>query len=238
MSIHIGAQPGDIAETVLISGDPLRAKFMAQEFLDDAVCYNEIRGMYGFTGTFRGKKISIQGTGMGIPSTGIYVHELINEFQVKNIIRIGSCGSFQRDIRINDIVIAMSASTDSSANRLTFSGKDYAAIADFHLLNTAYSKARDMGINPKVGGILSTDFFYQNDPDEWKLWASYGILAVEMESNHLYTLAAKFGVKALGIMTVSDSLTSGDSMPAKDRELGLKKMTEIALETGISAMDP
>ncbi|GJM61285.1 MULTISPECIES: purine-nucleoside phosphorylase [Persicobacter] len=230
MSVHIGAQKGEIAETVLMPGDPLRAKFIAENFLEDAVCYNEVRGMYGYTGTYKGKRISVQGSGMGLPSISIYGHELINEYGVKKLIRVGSCGSFQPHVKVRDIVIAQAASTNASVNRNRFKGMDFAPVGDFDMLMGAVAKAMDMGINPHVGNILSSDIFYDDDPNAWKLWAEYGVLAVEMETTALYTLAAKFGVKALTVLTVSDSLVTHEALPAEDREKTFTQMMEIALD--------
>ena len=229
MSIHIGAKEGDIATTILLPGDPLRAKYIAENFLTDFICYNEVRGMYGYTGRYQGKRISIQGTGMGIPSISIYINELITNYKVKTLIRIGSCGSMQPEIKIRDIVLAMSASTDSQINKLRFQGRDYAPTAHFELLKKAYDLALEKNIPVKVGNVLTTDTFYQDDPDSWKHWASYGVLAVEMETAGLYTLAAKFKAKALSILTVSDSLVTGEETTSEEREKTFDQMVEIAL---------
>jgi purine-nucleoside phosphorylase len=230
MSIHIGAKEGDIASTVLLPGDPLRAKYIAKNFLTDAICYNEVRGMYGYTGTYKGKRISVQGTGMGIPSISIYVNELITNYKAKNLIRIGSCGSMQADIKIRDVILAMSASTDSSINKIRFHGMDYASTANFDLLKRAYDIALEKNIPVKVGSVLSTDTFYHDDPDSWKHWANYGILAVEMETAVLYTLAAKFQVNALSILTVSDSLVTREETTSEERQKTFNRMAEVALE--------
>jgi len=230
MSIHIGAKEGDIASTVLLPGDPLRAKYIAKNFLTDAICYNEVRGMYGYTGNYKGKRISVQGTGMGIPSISIYVNELITNYQAKNLIRIGSCGSMQADIRIRDVILAMSASTDSSINKIRFHGMDYASTANFDLLKRAYDIALEKNIPVKVGSVLTTDTFYHDDPDSWKHWANYGILAVEMETAVLYTLAAKFQVNALSILTVSDSLVTREETTSEERQKTFNQMAEVALE--------
>lgn len=231
MSIHIGAKPGDIAETVLLPGDPRRAEFVANEFLEDAVCYNEVRGMLGFTGTWYGKRVSIQGTGMGIPSISIYVEELLREYGAKTLIRIGSCGSYQESVKLRDIVIAMTASTDSGANRLRFGGMDFAPAANYDLLRTACDLAKKKKLRYHAGNIISSDIFYQDDPDSWKLWAKYGVLAVEMEANALYTIAARAGARALAICTVSDNLVSGELMSSEDRERSLRQMIELGLDT-------
>jgi purine-nucleoside phosphorylase len=229
MSIHIGAKVGDIASTVLLPGDPLRAKYIAEHILEDAVCYNEVRGMYGFTGSYNGKKISVQGTGMGIPSISIYVHELITEYQAKTLIRIGTCGSIQPNIQLRDVILAMTASTDSAINKLRFQGKDYAPTASFHLLKNAYDVAMEKGIDVKVGSVMTSDTFYQDDPKYWKLWAKFGVLAVEMETAALYTLAAKFGVNALSILTVSDCLVTDQKATSEERQKTFTHMMEIAL---------
>jgi len=230
MSIHIGAKEGDIASTVLLPGDPLRAKYIAENFLTDAICYNEVRGMYGYTGTYKGKRISVQGTGMGIPSISIYVNELITNYKAKNLIRIGSCGSMQTDIKIRDVVLAMSASTDSHINKIRFHGMDYASTANFDLLKRAYDIALEKDISIKVGSVLTTDTFYHDDPNSWKHWANYGILAVEMETAVLYSLAAKFKVNALSILTVSDSLVTREETTSEERQKTFNQMVEVALE--------
>lgn len=227
---HLGAKKGEIAESVLLPGDPLRAKFIAENFLEDAVCYNEVRGMLGFTGTYKGKRVSVQGTGMGVPSISIYVHELMNFYGVKTLIRIGTCGSMQADVKIRDVVIAMSASTDSAVNKLRFNGMDFAPTADFDLLRRAWEKAEILGITAKVGNILTSDTFYGDDPDGWKLWAEYGVLTAEMETAALYTLAAKFKTKALSLLTVSDSIVTHEKTSAEERQTTFKQMMEIALE--------
>ncbi|TFB09385.1 purine-nucleoside phosphorylase [Candidatus Atribacteria bacterium MT.SAG.1] len=229
MSIHIGAKEGEIASTVLLPGDPLRAKYIAENFLTDTICYNEIRGMYGYTGTYKGKKISVQGTGMGIPSISIYLNELITSYKAKNLIRIGSCGSMQPDIKIRDVILAMSASTDSHINKIRFNGMDYAPTANFNLLKRAHDIALEKDIPIKVGSVLTTDTFYHDDPDSWKYWANYGILAVEMETAVLYTLAAKFKVNALSILTVSDSLVTREETTSEERQKTFNQMVEVAL---------
>lgn len=231
MSIHINANQGDIASTVLMPGDPLRAKFIAETFLENAVCYNEVRGMYGYTGFYKGKKISVQASGMGVPSISIYAHELITSYDVKNIIRIGTCGSLQEEVKIKDVVMAMAASHDSNINLQRFEGMSYAPTASFELLNKAYDVAQRLGVQVKVGNILTTDTFYHDDPAEWKRWAKFGVLAVEMETVGLYTLAAKHGINALTILTVSDSLVTGEATSAAERQTTFTQMMNIALET-------
>jgi len=229
MSIHIGAKKGDIASTVLLPGDPLRAKYIAENFLTNSTCYNKVRGMYGYTGIYNDKRVSVQGTGMGIPSISIYINELISSYEVTNLIRIGSCGSMQPNIKIRDVILAMSASTDSSINKIRFNGMDYASTANFNLLKKAYDIALKKGIRVKVGNILTTDTFYHDDPDSWKHWANYGVLAAEMETAALYTLTAKFKVNALSILTVSDSLVTKEETTSEERQKTFNQMVEIAL---------
>lgn len=231
MSIHIKAKKGEIAETVLLPGDPLRAKWIAETFLKDSFCYNDIRGMLGYTGTYEGRKVSVQGTGMGIPSALIYCHELIKEYDVKNLIRVGSAGAFQPDLKLMDLVIAMSASTNSTLNRDAFRGADFAPTADFDLLMKAVKYANTNNIDFRAGNILSSDIFYDDNPEYYKKWASYGVLCAEMETAGIYTLAAKFGVKALSILTISDSLVNGEEISAEMREQKLNEMVEIALNS-------
>ncbi len=234
MSIHIEAKQGEIAETVLMPGDPLRAKWIAETFLKDAFCYNKIRGMFGYTGTYKGKRVSVQGSGMGMPSSMIYFHELINDYGVKNIIRVGSAGSYQKDVKLNDVVLAMSASTTSGINNSRFINSDYSPTADFELFQKAVDYARTHNITIKAGNILSSDEFYGDNPDEYKLWADYGVLCVEMETAGLYTIAAKYNVKALSILTISDSLVTEESLTARERETTFRDMVEIALAAAIS----
>ena len=206
MSIHIAAKKGEIAETVLLPGDPIRAKWIAETFLDHSVCYTKIRGMLGYTGSYKGKPVSVQGTGMGIPSALIYCHELIKDYGVKNLIRVGSAGSYQKDIKIRDIVIAMAASSTSNINATRFLNSDYAPTADFDLFMKAVQYSKEHNIPIKAGNILSSDQFYEDDPDSYKQWAEFGVLCVEMETAGLYTIAAKHKVKALSVLTISDSL--------------------------------
>lgn len=231
MSVHINAKQGDIAESVLLPGDPLRAKFIAENFLENPVCYNEVRGMYGFTGTYKGKRISVQGTGMGIPSISIYANELINEYGVKNLIRVGTCGGYHEDVKVRDLVIAMSACTDSNLNLTRFQGRTFAPTANFELLKKAYDVAVEKGIDPKVGPIYSSDIFYGDDNEDWKKWAKFGCLGVEMEAAGLYTIAAKYHVKALAIMTVSDHFITGEVTTAEERQTTFTNMMEVALDT-------
>lgn len=229
MSLHIEAKEGEIAETVLLPGDPLRAKWIAETFFDNVFCYNKIRGMLGYTGTYKGRKVSVQGTGMGIPSAMIYGQELIKDYGVKNLIRVGSAGAFQPDLKLLDIVIAMSASTNSGLNRITFKDADYAPTASFNLLLKAVEFAKENGIDFKAGNVLSSDIFYDDDPDYYKKWAAHGVLCAEMETAGIYTLAAKFGVNALSILTISDSLVNGAEISSEMREKKLSEMVEIAL---------
>tara|TARA_R110000765_G_scaffold401669_1_gene497100 strand:+ start:430 stop:1128 length:699 start_codon:yes stop_codon:yes gene_type:complete len=230
MSVHIGAKKGEIAETVLLPGDPMRAKWIADTFLKEIFQYNDVRGMLGFTGTYKNKRISVQGTGMGIPSTLIYCHELINEYGVKNLIRVGSAGSYQKEVKIRDIVLAMAASTNSGLNTIRFNGADYAPTASFTLFQKAIEVAKKKNIPVKAGGILSSDEFYADDFESYKKWADYGVLCVEMETSGLYTVAAKYNVNALSILTISDSLVTKERTTAEEREQTFKEMIEIALE--------
>ncbi len=231
MSIHINAAEGQIAESILLPGDPLRAKFIAENFLQDIICYNEIRGMYGFTGLYKGMKVSVQGTGMGIPSIAIYTTELIESYGVKNLIRVGTCGSYKKEVKVRDLVIGMAASTDSNINRNRFNGMNYAPTASFKLLKKAYDIAVEKGYEPKVGNIFSSDTFYNDNAEEWKKWAAFGCLAVEMEAAALYTIAARNNVDALALLTVSDHLLTGELTSAEERQKTFTKMVEVALET-------
>jgi purine-nucleoside phosphorylase len=234
MSIHIAAKPGEIAEVILLPGDPLRAQFIAENFLENSRLYTDIRNILGYTGTYRGKRVSVQGTGMGIPSISIYVNELFQDYGVRRAIRIGTAGSIQEEVKIRDLVLAMSASTDSSANSIRFGGKHFAPTASFSLLQTAYEKARALGRLPQVGNVVCSDMFYAEDPEEWKRWAKFGVLAVEMESAELYTLAAKYRREALAILTISDSLITGEHTSPAERQATFTHMMEVALETAVS----
>ncbi|WP_128893842.1 purine-nucleoside phosphorylase [Longirhabdus pacifica] len=232
MSIHIGAKQGEIAESILLPGDPLRAKYIAETFLENPTCYNEVRGMLGFTGTYKGKKVSVQGTGMGVPSTSIYVNELIQQYGVKNLIRVGTCGGVQKDIKVRDVIIAMSASTDSNVNQLRFNGMSYAPTADFTLLKGAYEAAVQKNLNAKVGNVFTSDTFYNDNFEErLALMSKFNILGVEMETAELYTLAAKFGVHALSVLTVSDHLVTGEETTSEERQTTFNDMMEVALDT-------
>lgn len=229
MSIHLDAEKGAIASTVLLPGDPLRAQHVADRLLENAVCVNRTRGMLGFTGFWQGKRVSVMGTGMGIPSLSIYVHELVAEHAVKTLIRIGTCGALGPGLEMGDIVLAEAASTDSGINRIRFGGMSFAPVADFDLLLAAYTEAKRRDVRVHVGGVLSSDTFYQDDPDWWRVWADHGVLAVEMETSGLYTLAATFDVAALSILTVTDNLVAQAAVSAEQRERGSLKMAEIAL---------
>jgi purine-nucleoside phosphorylase len=232
MSIHIGAKENEIAETVLLPGDPLRAKYIAETFLEGATLYNEVRNMFGYTGTYKGKRISVQGTGMGVPSISIYINELMQSYNVQKLIRVGTCGAIQKDVKVRDVILAMTSSTDSQMNRLTFGGVDFAPTADFELLKNAYDAGLEKGLNLKVGNVFTADQFY-NDNAEHKKWAQYGILAIEMETTALYTLAAKFGRKALSVLTVSDHILTGEETTSEERQVTFNSMIEVALEAAI-----
>lgn len=228
---HLSAKPGDIADAILLPGDPLRARFIAETYLKDPICYNEVRGMYGYTGTFEGKRISVQGTGMGIPSASIYIDELINVYGVKDLIRIGTCGSLQEEVRIRDVVMAVTASTDSQINRIRFKGLDFAPCVSPDLMFSAWDIARRLAIPLKAGSVLTSDTFYHDDPGFWRLWADFGVLAAEMETAGLYTLAAKYHVRALSLLTVSDHVLTGESCSPEERQLSFGQMMELALRT-------
>ena len=225
MSTHIGAASGDIAPTVLMPGDPLRARWIAETYLVDARCYNEVRGMYGFTGTWQGRPVSVQGSGMGQPSLAIYANELFRDYDVRTVIRVGSCGALTEDLAMRDLVIASGACTDSSMNRIAFEGLDYAPVADFSLLREAAAAAPEA----HVGLIFSSDSFYAARPELISRMVDYGVLAVEMEASALYTLAAKWRRRALAICTVSDHIVTGEETTAQEREQSFGRMVEVAL---------
>ena len=230
MSVHIEAKKGDIAETILLPGDPLRAKWIAETFFEHPVCFNKVRGMLGFTGLYKGKKVSVMGTGMGVPSISIYTHELIIEYDVKNLIRVGSAGSYQKHVNVRDIVLAMAASSTSGVNELRFGGADYAPTADFGLFMKAVKAAKSKDIQLKAGNVLTSDEFYADEFESYQKWSKFGVLCVEMETAGLYTVAAKHNVNALSILTISDSLVTGERTTSKERETTFKDMIEIALE--------
>ncbi|MGG3624195.1 purine-nucleoside phosphorylase [Bacillus gobiensis] len=232
MSVHIGAEKGQIADTVLLPGDPLRAKYIAETYLEDVICYNEVRGMLGFTGTYKGKRISVQGTGMGVPSISIYVNELIQSYDVKKLVRVGSCGAIKMDVQVRDVILAMTSSTDSQINRVAFGEIDYAPSASFDLLKNAYDTAAERDVSVKVGNVFTADQFYNDDSQIEKL-AKYGVLAIEMETTALYTLAAKFNREALTILTVSDHVLTGEETTSEERQTTFNEMIEIALESSL-----
>ncbi|MEM1336180.1 MAG: purine-nucleoside phosphorylase [Bacteroidota bacterium] len=229
MSIHLAAKKEEIAPNVLLPGDPLRAQWIASTFLEDVVCYNKVRGMLGYTGHYKGKPISVQGSGMGIPSILIYCHELITEYDVKKIIRVGTAGSYQPDVVLRDIVVAMSASTDSNFNANRFPNATFAPTASFELFHRAIQYAETNDISVKAGNILSTDIFYDDHPDYYKKWAAYGVLCAEMETAGIYTLAAKHGIEALTLLTISDSLVTKKELSQHEREESLREMVTLAL---------
>lgn len=234
MSIHIGASTDEIAEQILLPGDPLRAKYIAETYLENVIQYNHVRGMYGYTGTYKGERVSVQGTGMGIPTTAIYVNELIQSYDVKKLIRVGTCGALQKDVKVRDIILAQGASTDSQMNRNIFHGIDYAPLADFNLLHKAFLIGQNNGLNIQVGNVYTTDSFYRDNAAETnKLLSKYNVLAVEMETTAIYTLAAKFDRQALSILTVSDHIVTGEETTSEERETSFEQMMEIALDTAI-----
>lgn len=227
---HIGAKEGEIAEKVIMAGDPLRAKFMAETFLENPILYNSVRGMLGYTGTYKGKRVSVQGHGMGIPSIGIYTYELFNFYGVKSIIRTGSAGAFHPDLKLGDIVIGMGSCTDSNYGAQYNLPGTFAPIADFDLVRAAAAKAEQMGVDYKVGNLLASDVFYGDSADSWKAWQKMGVLAVEMEATALYMNAARSGNKALAICTISDSLVTGEACSAEQRQTSFTNMMEIAFD--------
>ncbi|MFD2045171.1 purine-nucleoside phosphorylase [Ornithinibacillus salinisoli] len=234
MSVHIGAKQGEIADKILLPGDPLRAKYIADTFLDDVSQYNQVRGMYGYTGTYKGERVSVQGTGMGVPSISIYVNELIQSYDVKKLIRVGTCGAIQKDVKVRDVILAQGSTTDSQINRMIFNGIDYAPLADFDLLKKAYDVGTEKGMNLRVGNVFTSDTFYRDNAKEVnELLANYNVLAVEMETTALYTLAAKFDRQALSILTVSDHILTGEETSADERQTTFNEMMEIALEAAI-----
>ena len=229
MTTHIGAKPGDIAETVLLPGDPYRARWAAETFLENPRLVNEVRGMLGYTGTWQGHPVTIHGTGMGMPSLSIYVNELIRDFGAKTLIRIGSAGGMQPQVKLRDVVLALSASTLSTPSRGIFRELNFAPTADFGLLHAAWQAARDRGIPTHAGGIYSSDVFYDERPDLSEQLQRHGILCVEMEAAELYTLAARYGRRALAVLTISDHLLTHEALPSADRERSFGDMVQIAL---------
>lgn len=235
MSTHINAPEGAIASSILLPGDPLRAKFIAENFLENAVCYNEVRGMLGFTGAYKGKRVSVQGTGMGQPSLSIYVTELFKFYGVQNAIRVGTCGAVNADTQLRDTIIVNSACSDSCLLNQRFGNMHFAPTANFQLVRTADKIASDMGIRYQVGSVASSDFFYDKN-ENWKKWAEYGVLGIEMESAELFTLAAEYKRRALAIMTVSDHILLGGQTTAEERQTTFTNMIKLALDT-VVAMD-
>lgn len=233
MSTHINAQKGDIAPRILLPGDPLRAKFIAENFLENAKCYNEVRGMLGFTGTYKGIPVSVQGTGMGQPSLSIYVTELFKDFDVQTAIRIGTCGAVSENLQLKDTIIVNSACSDSSLINQRFGSLHFAPTSDFSIVKKADSIAENMGIRYAVGSVASSDLFYDKN-DNWKKWAEYGVLGIEMESAELFTLAAEYKRKAAAIMTVSDHILLGGATTAEERQKTFTNMMKLALETIIN----
>ncbi|MBK9031484.1 MAG: purine-nucleoside phosphorylase [Myxococcales bacterium] len=230
MTVHLEAQPGDIAPVVLLPGDPLRAQFVAEQFLTGATCHNRVRNALGYTGRFRDHRVSVQSTGMGMPSCAIYAHELLADYGARVLIRIGTCGALQPDLELGDVVLAMSASTDSAMIRHRFGGMDYAPTASFELLRRAADLGATLPRPPRVGPVLTSDTFYAARDDWWKAWAEHGVLAAEMETAALYTLAAKAGARALSILTVSDHVLTGAHTTPAERQRGFARMVELALE--------
>lgn len=228
---HINAERGDFADVVLMPGDPLRAKHIAETFLTQAREVNNVRGMLGYTGSYHGRAISVMGHGMGIPSCSIYVKELITEYGVRDIIRVGSCGALRADVKVRDVIIGMGACTDSKVNRTRFKDHDFAAIADYDLLRHAVDAAKGAGINARVGNLFSADLFYTPDPQMFDVMEKYGILGVEMEAAGIYGVAAEFGARALAICTVSDHIRTGEALSAADRQTTFNDMIDIALQS-------
>lgn len=228
MSLHIGAQRGEIAETVLISGDPLRARHIATHMLTDVHCYTEVRGMLGFTGTYGNKRVSVQGTGMGIPSTAIYIHELVHEYGVQNIIRVGTCGAVQADLSLGTILLATEAYTDSVTHSIYASPGD-PSIPDPLLLHQAREVARDLGIPTREGMVFSSDLFYHPDTDRWQPWVQKGLLAIEMETSILYDLGRQYGIRTLTVLSVSDNLITHAYTSAAEREHAGENVMRLAL---------
>ena len=230
MSTHINAPEGSIADKILLPGDPLRAKFIAENFLEDSVCYNEVRGMFGFTGTYKGQKVSVQGTGMGQPSLSIYVQELFQFYNVQKAIRIGTCGSINENVHVRDIILGNAACTDSSLQSQRFGMLHYAPVPNFELLDKAFHKSKELKLNTIVAPLASSDRFYDEN-ENWKIWQKYGVAGIEMEAAELYTLAAQFKRQALAICTVSDHIISGENTTAEERQNTFKDMMLLALET-------
>ena len=236
-SPHISAQAGDFAETVIMPGDPLRAKYIAEKYLDDIKQVNDVRNMWGYTGKYKDKPLSVMGHGMGIPSVSIYATELIKEYGVKHIIRAGSAGAVSPEIKVRDVVIGMGACTDSQVNRMRFKGYDFAAVADYGLTEKLVNAAREKQVNVKVGNIFSADLFYTPEPEMFDVMEKYNILAVEMEAAGLYGLAAEFGARAATICTISDHIRTGEALSSEERQSTFDEMIEVALDAAIVAGD-
>ena len=231
---HMNAAAGDFAATVLMPGDPLRAKYVAESYLDGARRVTDVRNMWGYTGEYKGRPISVMAHGMGIPSASIYATELIEAYGAKRLLRVGSCGTSHPDVKLRDIVIGMGASTDSNVNRMRFGGYDFAAIASFDLLQKSVAAARALGVRYHVGNLFSADLFYTPDPGMFETMARYGVYGIEMEAAGIYALAAEHGVEALAICTVSDDIPSGDALSSDERATTFDEMIEVALQTAIT----
>ncbi|MEA1975510.1 MAG: purine-nucleoside phosphorylase [Bacillota bacterium] len=231
MSFHLEAKKGEIANKVLLPGDPLRAKYIAENFLENSIKYNNVRGMFGYTGTYKGHKVSVQGTGMGIPSISIYITELINDYDVKKLIRIGTSGSIQEDVEIMDIVVPMSASSNSNLNNKIFGFDSYAPTPSFKLFKNAITAADEMSLEFKSGSVLTSDNFYSFDKDFPNPWKDYNVLAIEMETSALFTIANQLKVDALSILTISDSILTGKTITSEQKERALNDMITLSLET-------
>jgi purine-nucleoside phosphorylase len=231
MSFHLEAKKGEIADKILLPGDPLRAKYIAENFLENSIKYNNVRGMLGYTGTYKGKKISVQGTGMGVPSISIYITELINDYDVKKLIRIGTSGSIQENIKIMDIIVPMSASSNSNLGNKIFGFDNYAPTPSFELFKNALKASEEMNLKFKSGTILTSDNFYSFDKDFPNPWKDYNVLAIEMESSALFTIANQLHVDALSILTISDSILTGETITSEQKERALNDMIILSLET-------
>ena len=232
MSFHLNAKEGEVADIVLLPGDPLRAKYIAETFLEDAVCYNTVRNMLGYTGTYKGKKVSVQGTGMGMPSAVLYIHELINDYGVKTLIRVGTCGAIQENVHIRDVIVAQAAATDSSIIYKDLAPIYFPPIGNYGLIRSAADLATEKNINVHVGNIFSSDTFYHDTEDTMNSMTKLDVFGVDMETAGLYYLASKFHVRALSILTVSDHLITGEQTTAEERQTSFGEMIEVALEAG------
>ncbi len=236
MTIHLAMKEhGDTAPTVLLPGDPYRARFIAEKFFHSSRCINQVRGMLGYSGTYQGHAVTVLGTGMGVPSMAIYATELIREYGARTLIRVGTCGGIQEQVRVGDLILAQAAGTDSAFNTHIFGGRDFAPTADFGLLSSAWNMAGAMGFKAHVGAVFTTDLFYHDDPEFFQIWKDHGVLATEMETAALYTVAARYGARALSILTVSDDLLSRQSVSSDDRETAFMGMVELALSTAFAA---